>query len=85
MLIKLNIDDEKIENVVEDLKLYLNESTNSKAALHAVKNYECLHKAWKREKFLREKAESTLNELKDLVREREAANRSIEIILGSKL
>lgn len=84
MLIKLNIDDDKTETLVEDLKLYLNESTNSKAALHAVKHFESLHKAWKREKFLREKAQGTLNELKDLVRERESVNQSIEIILGSK-
>lgn len=84
MLIKLNIDDDKTETLVEDLKLYLNESTNSKAALHAVKHFESLHKAWKREKFLKEKAQSSLNELKDLIRERDSLNESIQILLGSK-
>ena len=83
MLIKIKIDDDEVESTVEELKDYVGEATASKAALHALKNFAKYHKLYNKEKFKREKTESILVELQELVKQRDRLNESISILLGS--
>lgn len=81
MIIKINESSQEFEEIIDTLKYRSGESTNSKAALYAIKNYTDISEKLSAKENELERLKSTMEILQALFRQKNQAEDGIRDIL----